>query len=161
MKTNKLIILTIISFSVFIAAAFIKAGYEVGDKVVDFKLKNTDGKFVSLSDFKAGKGVIVIFDCNTCPYSKAYNDRIISLNKKYAAKGFPVITINANDPEKSPGDSFSEMVEHAKKNNYDFPYLLDDTQTVARAFGATNTPHVFILKKDKDDFIVAYTGAID
>jgi len=157
----KVSFLLAMSLVVFAASTVIKPGYDVGDKVSDFKLKNTDGKFVSLSDYKKGKGVIVIFDCNTCPFSKAYNDRIIALNKKYAAQGFPVIAINANDPEKSPGDSFDEMVDQAKKNKYDFPYLVDETQTVAQAFGATNTPHVFVLKRDGDNFVVAYIGAID
>jgi peroxiredoxin len=143
------------------AAQPFKSGYGVGDRVADFKLKSTDGKMVSLTDYKNAKGVIVIFDCNTCPYSKAYNERIISLNNRYAEKGFPVIAINANDPEKSPGDSFDEMVQHAKSNSYKFPYLFDETQAVARAFGATNTPHVFILEKTADDFKIVYIGAID
>jgi thiol-disulfide isomerase/thioredoxin len=116
---------------------------------------------IALSDYKSAKGAIVIFDCNTCPYSKAYNDRIIALHKKYAAKGFPVITINANDPQISPGDAYEEMVARAKKKNYDFPYLVDETQTVAKAFGATNTPHVFVLQKTGNDFKVAYIGTID
>lgn len=136
-------------------------GYSVGDVVSDFKLKNVDNKFVSLADYKNEKGAIVIFDCNTCPYSKAYNARIIALNKKYASKGFPVIAINANDPDMSPGDSFDEMVNEAKKKNYEFPYLVDESQQVARSFGATNTPHVFVLKKEADQFKVAYIGAID
>jgi peroxiredoxin len=136
-------------------------GYEVGDVVADFKLKNTDGKLVSLADFTSAKGAIVIFDCNTCPYSKAYNDRIIALNKTYASKGFPVVAINANSAELSPGDSYEEMVKHAKKNKYDFPYLVDETQQVAKTFGASNTPHVFVLQKDGADFKVAYIGAID
>ena len=135
--------------------------YEVGDSVGDFKLKNVDGKMIALSDYQAGKGAIVIFDCNTCPYSKAYNDRIIGLNKKYGAKGFPVIAINANDPEISPGDSFEEMVDQAKRKKYDFPYLMDETQIVAKSFGATNTPHVFVLQKTGNDFKVAYIGTID
>lgn len=135
--------------------------YEIGDSVNDFKLKNVDGKMIALSDYKSAKGAIVIFDCNTCPYSKAYNDRIIALHKKYAAKGFPVITINANDPQISPGDAYAEMVAQAKKKNYDFPYLVDETQTVAKAFGATNTPHVFVLQKTGNDFKVAYIGTID
>jgi peroxiredoxin len=135
--------------------------YNIGDTVADFKLKNVDGKMVALSDYKTGKGAIVIFDCNTCPYSKAYNDRIIALNKKYAPKGFPVITINANDPGISPGDSFEEMAAQATRKQYDFPYLVDETQTVAQSFGATNTPHVFVLKKDVADFKVAYIGTID
>ena len=135
--------------------------YEIGDTVEDFKLKNVDGKMISLSDYKAGKGVVIIFDCNTCPYSKAYNDRIIALNKKYSSAGFPLITINANDPQQSPGDSFEEMAARAKKKNYDFPYLIDETQQVAKSFGATNTPHVFVLQKTGNDFKVAYIGTID
>lgn len=136
-------------------------GYEVGDTVSDFKLKNVDGKMISLSDFLQSKGVIVIFDCNTCPYSKAYNDRIIALHAKYASQGFPVVTINSNDADSSPGDSFEQMVSKAKKKKYDFPYLWDDTQKVGRVFGATNTPHAFVLKRQGSDFVVAYIGAID
>ena len=141
--------------------AGIAPGYEVGDTVSNFILKNVDGKMVSLSDYKSGEGVIVIFDCNTCPFSKAYNDRIIALNDKYASKGYPVVTINANNPEKSPGDSFKEMASLAKRKNYAFPYLVDETQAVAKAFGATNTPHVFVLTREGSDFKVAYTGTID
>src|SRR5688572_255155 len=142
-------------------SSFENPPYEVGDSVADFKLKNVDGKMVSLSDYKDQKGAIVIFDCNTCPYSKAYNGRIIELNDKYATKGFPVITINPNDPEISPGDSFKEMASQAKKKGYDFPYLQDETQQVARSFGATNTPHVFVLERDGQNFKVAYIGTID
>lgn len=144
----------------FVAASPVE-GYQVGSKVADFKLKNTDGKMVALSDYKDAKGVIVIFDCNTCPYSQKYNGRIIALNEKYASKGFPVVAIQPNDPEVSPGDSFDEMVKLAKKKSYKFPYLFDETQSVATAFGATNTPHVFILKRDGKDFTVKYIGAID
>lgn len=136
-------------------------GYEVGDRVQDFRLKNVDGKMVSLADYKDQKGVILIFDCNTCPYSKAYNDRIIALHTNYESKGFPVITINANDPQMSPGDSFEHMVDRAKSKNYTFPYLIDESQEVARAFGATNTPHVYLLTKSGNDFVVSYIGAID
>lgn len=136
-------------------------GYEVGDTVQDFRLKNFDGKMVSLADYKDQKGVILIFDCNTCPYSKAYNDRIIALHQNYESKGFPVVTINANDPRMSPGDSFEHMVQRAKSRNYTFPYLIDESQEVARAFGATNTPHVFLLAKSGNAFVVSYIGAID
>ena len=135
--------------------------YGIGDIVPDFRLKNVDGKMVSLSDYRNAKGVILIFDCNTCPYAKAYNDRIIALNQMYSAKGFPVITINSNDVDQSAGDSFAEMVSRARSKNYDFPYLLDASQKVARAFGATNTPHVFVLQREGSNFIVRYIGAID
>jgi peroxiredoxin len=158
MKTIKLILVLICGVAL---VSFENPPYEVGDSVSDFKLKNVDGKMVSLSDYKDQKGAIVIFDCNTCPYSKAYNDRIIKLNSKYSSKGFPVITINPNSPEISPGDSFQEMASRAKKKSYTFPYLQDETQQVARSFGATNTPHVFVLKKSGQTFNVAYIGTID
>lgn len=154
-------VLTLTCLAVLIASRSVVPDYGIGDTVADFKLKNVDGKMVALSDYKTSKGVIVIFDCNTCPYSQKYNDRIIGLNKKYASKGFPVVTINANDPKISSGDSFEEMVDQAKRKNYDFPYLVDETQNVARAFGATNTPHVFVLKNEGNTFKVAYIGAID
>lgn len=158
MKYIKSLMLTALIAVLFVAAK--PAGYGVGDTVADFKLKNVDGKMVSLADFKSAKGVIVIFDCNTCPYSKAYNERIIALSKKYAST-FPVVAINSNSPEVSPGDSFDEMVKYAKTKGYDFPYLMDETQEVAKNYGATNTPHVYVLKKDGANFKVAYIGAID
>ena len=154
MKTTLLMIL----FALLWAGGPVKEGYEVGDIAADFTLKNVDGKMVSLGDFKSAKGFIVIFDCNTCPYSKAYSERIIALHKKYAPLEYQVIAINPNDPSKSQGDSFEEMVKVAKKKGYNFPYLADESQSVAKAFGATNTPHVFILTKDLK---VSYIGAID
>src|SRR6478735_1813580 len=96
----------------WMGAAPVNNGYVVGDTAKDFRLKNVDGKMVALADFKEVKGYIVIFDCNTCPVSQAYNNRIIALNKKYASLGFPVIAINPNDPTVSPGDSFERMVSY-------------------------------------------------
>lgn len=148
-------------FLVLTAASPVKDGYQVGDTIADFRLKNVDGKMVALSDYKNAKGVIVIFDCNTCPYSKAYNSRIMALHEKYASKGFPVITINPNDPLQSAGDSFDRMVEQAKHKGYTFPYLVDESQEVATAFGATNTPHVFIVQRVNQEFKLVYIGAID
>lgn len=146
---------------VLVAGAPIGNGYDIGDTVADFKLKNVDGKMVSMSDMKDAKGFIVIFDCNTCPYSKAYNERIIGLNNKYAAQGFPVIAINANDALESPGDSYEKMVNVARKKGYTFPYLMDDSQTVARTYGATNTPHVYVINRVGKELKVAYIGTID
>ncbi len=155
-------IFAIAFLAVMTAGVPVKLGYEIGDSATDFKLKNVDGRMVSLSDYKDARGYIVIFDCNTCPYSKAYNDRIIALNRKYASRGFPVLAINANDPSISPGDSFDEMKSQAKRKNYDFPYLMDESQDVARTYGATNTPHVFVLDKANSGGLkVAYIGAID
>ncbi|MBS1544751.1 MAG: thioredoxin family protein [Bacteroidetes bacterium] len=135
-------------------------GYEIGDTATDFKLKNVDGTSVSLADYKDAKGFIVVFDCNTCPYSKAYNSRIIALNEKYVSKGFPLIAINASD-NSSPGESTDDNISKAKKHTYKFPYLIDETQGIARAYGATNTPHVFVLNRTPQGLKVAYIGTID
>lgn len=136
-------------------------GYKIGDQVADFRLKNVDGNMVSLSDQKDAKGAIVIFTCNHCPYAKAYEQRIIELDKLYRPKGFPVIAINPNDPKRAPDDSFENMVKRARDKKYPFPYLVDETQQVARSFGATRTPQVFLLKKVDNGWEVAYIGAID
>ncbi len=137
------------------------AGLNTGDKAPDFKLKNVDGKFVSLSDYSDAKGFIVVFTCNSCPYAKAYQDRINDLDKEFKKKGVPVIAINPNDPEVSPGDSYDKMIERAKEKNYSFPYLFDEKQEVFPAYGATKTPHVYLLKKKGADYVVTYIGAID
>lgn len=156
---KKVILIACISLLFF--QGKVKNSHEVGDTASDFTLKNFDGKMISLSDYKKENGVILIFDCNTCPYSRAYNERIIELNNLYKPKGFPVVTINSNDPKISPGDSFDEMVRQAKSKKYTFPYLFDATQDVGHAYGATNTPHVYVLKSDGKNFKVAYIGAID
>lgn len=153
----------VVLFVSFFLCAFVSAqnGYKVGDEVKDFKLKNIDEKEVSLSSFSSAKGFIVIFTCNHCPFSVAYEQRIIDLDKKYAPLGFPVIAINPNDPEIVPEDSFDKMKERAKEKNYPFPYLWDETQQTAKNFGATRTPHVFIVVKDNNKFFLEYIGAID
>ncbi|MCV9388848.1 thioredoxin family protein [Reichenbachiella ulvae] len=136
-------------------------GYEVGDKAIGFELKNVDGKMVSTEDYKKAKGFIVVFTCNTCPYAKLYESRIDELNKQFADKGYPVLAINSNDVTKQPGDSFEAMAQQAKEKNYSFPYLYDESQEIAKAYGATKTPHVYVLKKDGKDLTVSYIGAID
>lgn len=137
-------------------------GYKVGDKAADFKLKNVDGKQVSLANFPNAKGFVVVFTCNNCPYAKAYQDRIIALDKEYKPKGFPVIAINPNDPEVEPADSYESMVIRAREKAYTFPYLFDTNHEVYKVYGATRTPHVYILEKnDKDELIVKYIGAVD
>ncbi|MFS4429800.1 thioredoxin family protein [Chryseobacterium sp. S90] len=136
-------------------------GYEVGDEAADFKLKNIDGKMVSLSDFKNAKGFIVVFTCNHCPYAKKYEDRIIELDKKYKSQGYPVIAINPNDPNVQPEDGYQQMIERAKQKGFTFPYLVDEGQKIYPQYGATKTPHVFVLKKENGKNIVKYIGAID
>lgn len=136
-------------------------GYEIGDKATNFNLLNVDGKYVSLDDFSEAKGFIVIFTCNHCPYSKLYEDRIIELNKIFSDQGYPVVAINPNDSIKEPADSYSKMIVRAKEKGFDFPYLLDADQSISKAYGASRTPHVFVLQKSDGDFIVKYIGAVD
>lgn len=155
---------TIVSSFLILLAANLSAGegFKVGDKAVDFKLKNVDGKTISLGDFTNAKGFVVVFTCNNCPYAKAYQDRIISLDKEYKAKGYPVIAINPNDPEVEPADSYDAMVIRAKEKGYTFPYLFDAKQEVYKLYGATKTPHVYVLKKDaQNQLVVKYIGTID
>ena len=153
-----IMILGLLSFS---SIKKINSGYQVGDEATDFKLKNIDGKMVSLSDYKSAKGFIVIFTCNHCPYAKKYEDRIIALDKMFKSKGYPVIAINPNDPAVQPQDGFVEMQTRAKEKGFTFPYLVDEGQKIYPIYGATKTPHVYILKKEKGKNIVKYIGAID
>lgn len=136
-------------------------GYKVGDKASDFSLKNIDGKNVALADFKSAKGVILIFTCNHCPFSVAYEDRIVALDKQYASKGYPVVAVNPNDAVAYPDDSYNNMITRAKQKGFTFPYLVDESQAIARTYGAAKTPHVFVLQKSGADFVVKYIGAID
>lgn len=159
-KFTQLFLIALIAAAGF-AFTFSINGYNVGDAAEGFTLKNVDGKMVSLTDYKDAKGFVVIFTCNHCPYAKAYEQRIIDLDKKYAGKGYPVIAISSNDAEEYPADSYENMAKRAKEKKYPFPYLYDETQEVAKKFGALKTPHVYILKKDQDALQVAYIGAID
>ena len=147
-------------FAVGVTAASAQ-GYEPGDFATDFRLKNIDGKMMSLSDMPDAKGFIVIFTCNTCPVSVANEERIIELDKNFKSKGYPVIAINPNNPEVQPGDSFDKMIERADDKGFTFPYLLDEGQTVYPAYGAVATPHTYLLKREGDKLKVVYTGAID
>lgn len=137
------------------------AQYSVGDKVEDFSLKGIDGKMFSMLDQKDVKGFIVTFTCNTCPVAQKYEQRVIEMNKKFAPKGFPVVAINSNDTGIKPGDSMAEMKIRAKEKGYDFAYLRDDDQSVAKKFGAQRTPEIYLVVKESDKLYLAYTGAID
>ena len=136
-------------------------GYKVGDIATDFKLKNTDGNMVSLSDYNDADGFIVIFTCNTCPYAVSYEDRIIALDKKYASKGYPVIAIMPNNTAIQPGDDFDSMKQRAQNKGFTFPYLIDESQKIYPQYGATKTPEVFVLQRTKKGYEVKYIGAID
>ena len=131
-------------------------------------LVGVDDRKHGLSDYKDAKAVVIVFTCNSCPVAKAYEDRIIAIQKDYKDKGLQVVAINSNSPKKQPQDSLEKMKQRAAAKDlgdwrsnqrpFNFPYLFDATQGVARAFGATCTPHVFILDLDRK---VAYMGSID
>lgn len=162
MKTLRLLAVLVLGFSLF---AFTNdtgdKGYKVGDLATDFSLENIDGNKVSLSDFAEAKGFIVIFTCNTCPYAVAYEDRVEALNKKYASKGYPVIAIMPNNTDVKPGDNMEAMKARAKAKGFTFPYLMDEGQKIYPQYGATKTPHVYLLEKTRKGNVVKYIGAID
>ncbi|MEZ0483248.1 thioredoxin family protein [Fibrella aquatica] len=137
------------------------SGYTLGDVAASFALKNVDSRTISLTDYKNQKGVIVVFTSNHCPFSKAYEDRILALDRKFGPQGFPVMAILSSDASLYEEDSFERMQVRARTKNYTFPYLLDDSQSVAKAFGATRTPQVYVLKRNGDRFTVEYIGSVD
>jgi peroxiredoxin len=150
----------LVFFSVYLGVASPNppTGYKPGDKATDFKLKSVDGKTYSLSDYKDAKGFIVIFTCNHCPFAVKYEDRINDLAKKYKSKGYILVAINPNDPIAQPDDNFDLMKVRAKEKGFVFPYLFDEGQKIYPQYGATKTPHAFLLDKN---LIVKYIGAID
>jgi len=162
MNTLKLLAVMVLTLTLSaFTATTDEDGYKIGDVATDFSLENIDGKMVSLSDFKDAKGFIVVFTCNTCPYAVAYEDRVEALNKKYADKGYPVIAIMPNNTDVKPGDNMEAMKARAKAKGFTFPYLMDEGQKIYPQYGATKTPHVYLLEKTKKGNVVKYIGAID
>jgi peroxiredoxin len=127
---------------------------ELGAQAPDFRLPGVDGKTLSLADFKGKKALCVIFSCNHCPYVQAYEGRMIELQKKYGV----LLAINSNDAEGYPEDSFENMKKRAKEQGLNFPYLRDEDQSVAKAYGAQRTPHIFLFDAERK---LAYLGRID
>ena len=131
---------------------------KIGSEAPGFSLPATDGKTYSLDSFKESKALIVIFSCNHCPYVQAYEDRIIAIQNDYKNKGLSIVAINSNDLTNYPDDSFDHMVERAKKKNFSFPYLRDEDQKIAEAYGATHTPETFLFNNERK---LVYHGKID
>ncbi len=121
------------------------AGYAIGDTVEDFKLENIDGAWIQFSDFMGEGGAVVVFTCNTCPYAQLYEDRLIKLNDEFSGQGFPILAINPNDPKMKPGDSFEAMKKRSADKGFTFPYVFDAEQTIFPKFGATRTPHAYVV----------------
>lgn len=163
---KKLIQLGTVACIMLLISAFtfnetIYKGYEVGALVEDFTLQNIDGNMVSMANYKEAKGFIITFTCNTCPFAVMYEDRLQALNEKYVGKGYPVIAIMPNNTTVKPGDALPEMKKRAEEKGFTFPYLIDEKQKVFPKFGATKTPHVYILEKTNKGPVVKYIGAID
>jgi thiol-disulfide isomerase/thioredoxin len=165
-QTLLILLLAVAAFSMK-TVSNTETGYKVGDQATGFTLKNASnsvngiGMNVTLEDYKNVKGFIVIFTCNHCPFAKAYQDRIIDLHKEYAPKGFPVVAINSNDVTQVPEDSYAEMKKLAKDKSLSYAYLYDETQEIAKTYGASRTPQVYILEKKAAKNYVRYIGAID
>ncbi len=135
--------------------------YKIGDDIKDFSIRNINGKLYGLKSFPSAKGFIIVFTSNYCPFSKSYEDRLIALDKKYTLQSYPVIAINSNDPEAFEEDNLENIQSRAKQKGFVFPILRDEKQEIAKAFGAQRTPHVFVIKKEGQSYILKYSGAID
>lgn len=147
-----------------LVAIVVLSGFSLKDgkrTVQDFSLKNTDGKFVSLKDYPEAKGFIVVFTCNHCPFARLYPPRMNALNTRFERLGVPLIAISSTDPVQYEEDGYEQMVEKASKESFNFPYLFDEKQVVARQFKAQKTPHAYVLWKEADQWVVKYNGAID
>jgi peroxiredoxin len=129
--------------------------------IVDFKLKNVDGNFVSLSDYPTAKGFIIVFTCNHCPFAKLYPPRLNDLNNKFKPLGVPLIAISSTDTMMYEEDTYPNMVIKANEEHFNFPYLFDEMQEVAKNFKAQKTPHAFVIWKENNQWIIKYNGAID
>ena len=131
---------------------------KLGDTAPAFSLPGVDGKTYRLEDVASAKALCVIFMCNHCPYVKATIDRFMAIQRDYAGKGVQLVGINSNETVNHPEDRFDQMVRWAKEKQFHFPYLRDDSQEVARAYGAERTPHIFLFDQQRR---LRYTGAID
>ena len=131
---------------------------EVGTKAADFSLQSIDGRMYGLNEVKGENGLVVAFICNHCPYVQTVIDRIVKEVNALKEIGIGFISINSNDALKYPEDSYNKMIEFAKKHNFSFPYVYDETQAVAKTYGAVCTPDIFGFNKD---LILQYRGRLD
>lgn len=129
--------------------------------VNDFSLMNIDGKKVSLANYKNAKGFIIVFTCNHCPFAKLYPPRLNELNNRYEPLGVPLIAISSTDTMMYEEDTYPNMFTKARNEKFNFPYLFDEMQTVAKNFKAQKTPHAFVIWKENNNWVVKYNGAID
>lgn len=131
---------------------------ELGSPCPDFSLPSVDGKQLGPKDFSSSKTLLVAFICNHCPYVRAIEDRLLELQRSYPFDRFQILAICSNDPSDHPEDSPAELKKRAMEKNYPFPYLIDEQQDVARAFGAVCTPDFYLFGADRK---LAYRGRLD
>ena len=151
----------ILLFSALVLSSFVV--FEKEKSINDFRLKNaTTTKFVALSDYKNAKGFVIVFICNKCPMAKFYTKRLNEINLKYKKSDVPILAINAMDTLAYAEESFVLMQKKSKKEQFNFPYLQDKSQTIAKEFNATHTPQAFVIWKNKlGKYTIKYQGAID
>lgn len=156
MKKSFLLLSILLIFSSFIL-------FEKDKVITNFKLKNAStNKFVSLSMYRNAKGFAIIFICNKCPMAKLYSERLNKMNSKYQKLGIPILAINAMDTLAYAEESFVLMQKKAKKEQFNFPYLQDKSQTIAKLFKAKHTPQAYVIWKNKlGNYTIKYQGAID
>ena len=133
-------------------------GMALGTPAPDFSLPGVDGKTHSLASFADAPVLVVVFTCNHCPYAKAVEERLVELQRDYTARGVRLVAINPNDERAYPDDSFARMVERAKQKGFNFPYLRDESQAVARAYDAACTPDIFVFDAARK---LLYNGRLD
>jgi peroxiredoxin len=129
-----------------------------GDRAPDFALPAVDGKTVRLSDFADRRLLMVVFWCNHCPYVQAWEGRMVDIGRKYGPRGVGIVLINSNDARAFPDDRLEMMVRRAREKGYPFPYVQDESQEVARAYGALVTPHVYLFDSERR---LVFQGRID
>ncbi|HEX4795914.1 MAG TPA: thioredoxin family protein [Humisphaera sp.] len=135
---------------------------QLGQPAPDFDLPGTDGKNHSLENFKNCRALVVAFSCNHCPFVVGSEERMVDFALKYAPRDVAFVAINSNETDNHPNDDLPHMIQRAKERNFPFPYLRDDSQDVARAYGALRTPHFFVFGKDsRGNWSLAYTGRMD
>ena len=154
MKKKSILTLILIFSSLFSKELELGSMLPMGDH----RLLDIDGKYLSLNEARDENGLLVIFSCNTCPWVIRWEDRYVTLTEQYAPKGVGVIAVNSNEGNFNSVDNLDEMRKHAKENSYNFPYVQDFGSRLAREFGATRTPHIFLFN---DENTLVYRGAID
>lgn len=146
----------ILALLVSFACAAHAAPAKIGEKAPDWSgIIGIDDAKHSMSDYGKAKAVVIVFTCNHCPVAKAYEDRLVALQKDYKDKGVQLIAVNVNN---LPSDTLEPMKERAKEKKFNFPYLYDSSQKIGLDYGATKTPEVYLLDADRK---LVYHGAID